>query len=440
MNKNENIYSFKGIGKVYKFTILQAFKNKGYIFTFVLMVLMMSLSAPFQYMMSSIGEKTVADSSGINKDSISKIYILNETPVKFDGFETNVPQEKIEFLKSGEKTDQDIVDSIKDNEIGVIISLEDSSYKVKGVISNESKIESSDLSDLTSFISSEFDKAKVASSNIDKETKTKILNGMSTDEVITAEKFESSKVSTVVGTNYSMKMLGFSILIMVVISMSTSYIIASVTEEKQSKLVETLLVSVRPMALLMGKILGMMSYVLITIVFGFTGSLISRYIMENKLGADMSRAQGGIDFGIVTEFGPKGIIVFTLSTLIGFLTFAILGGIFGGACSKTEDVQNATGNIMTITMVAYFAAFISGMIDNPIINKIVALVPPFSFFTLPVQYGTNRVSLVEVILAIVIQFVVVVVLGMLCAKIYRVLILSDSSTPKLKTILKSLKA
>ena len=41
---------------------------------------------------------------------------------------------------------------------------------------------------------------------------------------------------------------------------------------------------------------------------------------------------------------------------------------------------------------------------------------------------------------VVIQFVVVVVLGMLCAKIYRVLILSDSSTPKLKTILKSLKA
>ena len=41
MNKHENIYSMKGIGKVYRFTVLQTLKNKTYLLSLIMMIIFM---------------------------------------------------------------------------------------------------------------------------------------------------------------------------------------------------------------------------------------------------------------------------------------------------------------------------------------------------------------------------------------------------------------
>ena len=74
-----------------------------------------------------------------------------------------------------------------------------------------------------------------------------------------------------------------------------------------------------------------------------------------------------------------------------------------------------------------------------IVNVIAALLPPFSFFTAPVIYVTGRIGIAVLIVSYIIQILVIIGVMRLSAKSYRNLILSDSTTPKLKTIFKSAK-
>ena len=58
---------------------------------------------------------------------------------------------------------------------------------------------------------------------------------------------------------------GYSIVVMILCLLSASFIIRCIVTEKDSKLIELLMVSVSPLALLLGKILAVMTYVLIMI-------------------------------------------------------------------------------------------------------------------------------------------------------------------------------
>ena len=78
--------------------------------------------------------------------------------------------------------------------------------------------------------------------------------------------------------------------------------------------------------------------------------------------------------------------------------------------------------------------------DKTVVNYLLALIPPFSYYTLPVMYIAGRVELPIVIISYVIQIALLILLVLLSAKTYRNLLLSDSSTPKLKAIFKSAKA
>ena len=70
---------------------------------------------------------------------------------------------------------------------------------------------------------------------------------------------------------------GYAIVVMMLCMMSTAFLLRAVVEEKESKLVELLMVSVSPLALLGGKILAVMLYVaalLLLVLFGMGGSVL----------------------------------------------------------------------------------------------------------------------------------------------------------------------
>ena len=123
-------------------------------------------------------------------------------------------------------------------------------------------------------------------------------------------------------------MTGFSILIFLVITLSNSYVITSVTEEKQSKLAENILVSVRPMALLMGKIFGMLTYVFMILVGGLLATKASNLIMENVFNIDLSKINNGgvINMSLISDSGVLTTIIVVVTIIFGVLSFSVLGG------------------------------------------------------------------------------------------------------------------
>lgn len=442
MNR-ENIYSLKGFSKVYAFTLGQTFKNKAYLASIFIFMLVFIFMGPLNYFMtkSSMGAAESALSKDIDDIQLGDIYIKNNTAIGMNKLELGNAEVHIYDTDSAEKIEEDkLKDELKENDAIIIIDKEATNYNLRGVISDSSALKVQDIDAVTQKVKEAFDEERMKTLSIDAADIQKISKGISHDSVISEEEYIEEENKTISSDKYMKYILGFSIIIFMMVTMSNSYIISSVTEEKQSKLVETLLVSVRPMALLMGKILGMMTYVMVILAVGVISSKISDFIMKNVFKIDTKLYNGaGFDLSIFSSVGGISLIFVILTIVLGFLSFAILAGVFGSACTKTEDIQNATGNIMTIAMVGYFVSFGAGMMDQPIVNHILSLVPPFSYFTVPVMYVTERISLIVVLISYIIQIIILGALVLLSAKTYRNLLLSDSSTPKLKAIFKSAK-
>ena len=96
---------------------------------------------------------------------------------------------------------------------------------------------------------------------------------------------------------------GYSILAMILCLMSASYVIRAVVEEKDSRLVELLLVSVKPMALLAGKILAVMAFTfgwLLAMLAGFgvscglTAGLMGPGALQKQLSGLLAPGRGQI--------------------------------------------------------------------------------------------------------------------------------------------------
>ena len=459
MNKRENIYSLEGFSKVFRFTMSQTFKNKGYLVSFVAFVLVMSLMGPIQYLGQHFGESSAEESISFNPSNVSidKLYIVNSVSPELtiddvqdlynvdseDEENDGLTKDKIEIKSVADDADegeQAVLDSLGKKEAAIFIASSETGFKISGILSKDSEVEVDDIDGATEVVKDTFEKVRLEKCDVSDEDVAMIFKGIHTSSVVEESDYISEENKSISRLNYMFYMLGYSMIVFVVISMSTSYILTSVTEEKQSKLVESLLVSVRPMALLMGKICGMMSYVVLLLGAGVIGSNISNQVMKNVFNISESEfSNRGFNFSIFKDFGVTGAVALLLSIVLAFLAFGIIAGLFGSTCNKTEDIQDATGNVMMVSMLSYFAAIGIGAVDNEVANVIAAVVPPFSFFTAPVSYVTGRIGIAVLIFSYVLQIAVIFGILRLSAKSYRNLLLSDSTTPKLKTIFKSAK-
>ncbi|MBR3539731.1 MAG: ABC transporter permease [Eubacterium sp.] len=447
-NSKENIYSLIGFGKVFRFTLKQTLKNKGFVVAAVMMIFMMGMMKPLMYFMSKSTQNSSQRmmSASISEVEAARLFIYNETDYTIDKEMMNPPAtepvkagfldpKNITIYNKDEAKEDELIAGLTAKDILVVIRPEIMSYTVNGIIADASDISVKSLDNATSYVEKMFTDTRKSQMSLDDNTLKSVSAGVSTKDVVTATEFHDEKAFTMGQSEFSGLILGFCLIIMVVSSLSASYIISSVNEEKTSKLAETLLVSVRPMALLLGKVLGMLIFVAGTIVIGVLTSYIVDFLMHNVMKLDMSGVtqQSGINLAIFTGYGAKGLAVFFVEIVIALLTFGVLSGIMGSACSKTEDQQNATTGVMMITMIGYLGCVMYfGMKSD--MALLGSLIPPFSFFMAPVAYIGGRISLGILLASFASQIAILIGLLVLGAKTYRNLLLSDSSRPKLASI------
>ena len=452
MNQSrENIYSLKGFGKVFRFTLKQTLKNKGFMITAVMMILMMACMKPMMYGFTKSGMNAAQESMGSKLAEIEadKMYIYNETDYSMDKSvftpDLGKPQEKglridnVKVYNKSESSEEQLLKELGAKDVLVVIRTETQKYTVNAIVSDSSEVTVKSMDTAADYVQIGFEDARKNQMKLDPATLKSLSSGVSTGSILTETEMRAEADKTMSLREFGAIIMGFALIIVLVSSLSSSYIIASVNEEKSSKLAESLLVSVRPMALLMGKIVGMLSFVIGTILLGVIGSAISDYIMKNVANADMSivNANTGINLGIFTSYGVSGLLVLLVEVLIALASFGVLSGIMSAACSKTEDQQNATSVVMMLTMVGYLLSMVMGMQDKNV--EILSLVPPVSYFMAPVSYIGGRINIGILLASYAIQVVLLVGLVMLSAKTYRNLLLSDSSRPKLAAIFQAAK-
>ena len=439
---SNNIYSCAGISKVFAFTITQTFKNRAYRLSFIIFVVMMMTMGPLTYLGAAAGMGAAESSEAIHDEmDLKNIYFVNETLVPFSSADAEL--DNTGFAVAALSDAEAVPEKLADDEIAVLIDRQSidgaDTYVINAIVSDESNISGSELEALCELLLEQFTQARRDAADLGEEQMAVLQKAIQTGGVTTYEEYEAKLNSTYTDSQLQTYNSMYSIVLMILVALTGSFVVSSVMEEKTSKLVENLMVSVRPLALIMGKILAMMCYVFLMIVLGVGGSYITNGIAASLVGSNAAMEAGvSLDFAKLFTFaGPKALLMLPCMILTYFM-YSILAGLLGSGCTKIEDAASATGTVTMINMIGYMVGMILPMMasSKPVVATVASIIPFVSSYMAPVCYICGRIPLWAFLLGILLQAIVCVVLFLICAKTYRKLIVNDSKKFKLFDIIK----
>ncbi len=203
-----------------------------------------------------------------------------------------------------------------------------------------------------------------------------------------------------------------------------SHVMNSVVTEKTSRAMEVLATSVKPNALLFGKIIS-------TSLAGLIQ--IAAIIIEAFICVKISSVNNpNFPVNQIISNIPTQILVYMLIFfLLGFLIYSFLYGAFASTVSKIDELGSAVMPVQIIIIFTFFvtmSAINSGNADTPF-NVFLSYFP----FTAPMMMFTraiiSNVSTLEIILSILVLIISTYFIGWLSARIYRVGILMYGEKP-----------
>ena len=280
-------------------------------------------------------------------------------------------------------------------------------------------------------------------------------NGAPADESATGshagEKANSSIVATVVAYALSF-MLYMFILIYGVMVMQ------SVIEEKNSRVLEVMVSTVRPMDMMLGKILGVASVALLQVAIWVVLLLgVGFFVMPELIPGEMSMAvemlkQGaspentGVDMGLLQAIATLTDVAYLAKIIVSLLVFMVSGfllyaALFAAIGSSVDNPQDAQQLQTPVTIPIILSLFVMlSVINDPTSElafwfSMIPLTSPIVMMArIPYDIPTWEIALSLGIL--IATFVVVV---WFAGKIYRVGILMHGKKPTLKELWKWMK-
>ncbi|MDG4787594.1 ABC transporter permease [Micromonospora sp. WMMD1102] len=176
----------------------------------------------------------------------------------------------------------------------------------------------------------------------------------------------------------------------------------SVTEEKQTRIVEILVTAVPVRALLAGKVLG-------------NGALAFGQVMLIALVAVVSMQAVGGDTALLGQLGPA-IAWFIPFFVVGFVLLASLWAVTGALVSRQEDISGASGPIQLLIMVPFFLVIFFN--SNPTAMTALSYVPFSAPTAMPLRLFFGDAATWEPVLALLILLAAAALCIALAARLY----------------------
>lgn len=248
-------------------------------------------------------------------------------------------------------------------------------------------------------------------------------------------------------------------LLMMFIIIYGNMIMRSVIEEKTNRIIEIIISSVKPIQLMLGKIIGtslagitqfliwtIVGFVLMTVVSIIFGiDMIGMRVEQNEAlinAATDGKMEEMVTTGMIEFFKlPLGtlIVSFIVYFMGGFLLYSSLYAAIGAAVDNETDTQQFMFPIIVPLMLAMYVGVFT-VIDDP--HGTVSTVFSFIPFTSPIVMLMRipfGVPWWQILLSIAILYATFVVTVWFASKIYRVGILMYGKKPTYKELYKWLK-
>jgi len=196
------------------------------------------------------------------------------------------------------------------------------------------------------------------------------------------------------------------------------WVLGGVVEEKQSRVVEVVLATVRPRDLLMGKVLGIGVLGLGQLVFLVAAGLL------------VSQLSGRLALPPTTLSSVVALLVWFV---LGFILYSTALGFLGALASRMEEASNVTTPVMMVAMLSYFAAILL-VTDDPdgLLARVLTVVPPSAPMVVPLRAALDAIEPWEIVLAVAVTLAAIYALFVVGGRVYSGAVLQVGSRMKLR--------
>ena len=397
---------------VAKFTMKDMLQRKSFIITTIIFLIMIVVGFNIPNFMkmlnkdSDVNKIEIIDSGNVFEGTLESLTDLDT------GYEIQILNEDYEKIK--EKIENEEIDS------AIIVEKQDENIKIRYIVKSAtmmSGVPENIISTLnTLYTNIQINKLGLTEEQLKSITPNFEFALEQTDE-------EAS------GNVYVMMLL--SVVLFYAIYFCAYQVSSSITTEKTSKIIETLVTSTSPKTIVLGKTLGIGIVGLVQMIL-----LVGTALISAKTFLEPGILDSIIDVSKITPYlGIITIIYF----IFGYFEYALLYALTGSTVSKPEDIQSVNGPVAILAVIGFYLSYFTMMNPASNLNIFASMCPISSPFCMPFRVMMGLAKPTDVIISIVILLITGIIIAKIAIKIYSNAILNYGTKMSFNDIVKMYK-
>lgn len=398
---------------VMKFTMKDMIKRKSFIISTIIFLIMIVVGFNIPNILKSIkGEDTsdklvIVDEENIFEGSLESLKNVDT------GYEIEISNSKYEEIK--EKINNDEIES------AIIVEKTNNNVKIRYIVKNTTMI-ANVPDDIISMMNSLYSNLQISKLGLTESQ----LQSITPNFDYELEQTEEEKAN---GNVFAIMLL--SIVLFYAIYFCAYQVSSSITTEKTSKIIETLVTSTSPKTIVLGKTIGIGVVGLLQLIL-----LVGTALISAKAFLDPELINSILDISAITPYlGIITIIYF----ILGYLAYALLYALTGSTVSKPEDIQSANGPVAMLAVIGFYLSYFTMMNPTSSLNVFASIFPISSPFCMPFRIMMGLASTTDVLISIAVLIITILVIAKVTIKIYSNAILNYGTKMGIKDIMKMYK-
>ena len=398
---------------VMKFTMKDMIKRKSFIISTIISLIMIVVGFNIPNILKSInGEDTsnklvIVDEGNIFEGSLESLKNADT------GYEIEISNSKYEEIK--EKINNDEIES------AIIVEKQDNNIKIRYIVKNTTMM-TNVPDDIISMMNSLYSNLQISKLGLTESQ----LKSITPNFDYALEQTEEEKAN---GNVFAIMLL--SIVLFYAIYFCAYQVSSSITTEKTSKIIETLVTSTSPKTIVLGKTIGIGIVGLLQLIL-----LVGTALISAKAFLDPELINSILDISAITPY--LGIIT-VMYFILGYLAYALLYALTGSTVSKPEDIQSANGPVAMLAVIGFYLSYFTMMNPTSSLNVFASIFPISSPFCMPFRTMMGLASTTDVLISIAVLIITILIIAKVAIKIYSNAILNYGTKMGIKDIMKMYK-
>lgn len=427
--------------KVFAFTLQNQMRSNKYrAAVIVISIILFVLPVVIFSFMGRPGTDAGNAQAQVSENPVSQVYVVDETGLGLTGFE-QISTAAGSADRISWNTGSDLGEAREQtrgtaDSLILLLQQENGSIQMHLLIPDDSPLEQEDCQSLESCLESGFPAVLTSSAGLDTGQTGSIGSPVQAEIISSGE--EQQDTSAAGTARQALSAALPYVFIMVLYFMVLIYgqqVANNVIMEKTSKLMDTFLISVKPVSMIFGKVFAIVCSSILQFAAWVIALLLGLICGGRLLGtgetADaLQFMTGGGWFGEL--FSLPGIILAVLLLVSGFLLYCALASIGGSAAGKQEDLSSTNVLFTMILVVSFLVSLWAGGVglgSEEAAAVWVYWVPFTSVLTLPGRLMLGEISPVVGAGSLIVSVGTTIVFLVLAAKIYKMMALYKGNPP-----------